>query len=86
VRPERSAERTAAILIGAFLAALISSLLLAPLIFVEGCPGSAGQDSCRQYPPRTLLGHEANIWLWGVTVVAIGLVTVWLIRRAASHR
>ena len=88
MRPERSAERTAAILISAFLVAVIASVALAPMIFAEGCPGSAApDDSCRQSPPRTLLGYEANqVWLWAATMVATALVTVWLIRRAAPNR
>jgi hypothetical protein len=87
MRPERSAQRTVAILIGAFLAAIVASLLLGPMIFVEGCPASAGTvGSCRQYPPRTLLGHEANVWLWGSALAAIGSVSVWLIWRATPHR
>lgn len=83
MRPQRSQERTAAILIAAFLACLVASLLLAPMIFVQGCPGSTGStESCRDYPPMTLLGHQANVWLWGAAIAAIVLITVWLVRRA----
>lgn len=86
MRPQRSPERTAAILIGAFLACLVASLLLAPMIFAQGCPSSTeSTDSCRDYPPMTLLGYEANVWLWGAVMAAIVLVTVWLVRRAEPN-
>lgn len=83
MRRIRNRERTAAIVTAACLAGLVASLLLAPMVYAEGCPGSAEMDfSCQQYPPQTLLGDEANLWLWFAAPLMILLGAVLLIRRA----
>lgn len=80
----RSPERTAVILVTAFVAAVVASLLLAPMIEVQGCAASTDSrdPSCQDYPPQTLWGYEANVWIWIAALLAISVIAFWLIRRA----
>lgn len=75
-------------LLSALMAAVVASLLLAPMSQASGCASSAvsADPSCQTFPARTLIGFEANPWLWAAVLLVIAVVTVWVLRHGKSKR
>ena len=90
--PRRSPEYVAVVLTGAVIVALVVSALLAPIMIPAGCDASPDPDGdpfCTTYPAQTLLGLEANVWLWAGVLVIVAAIAIWLLfwhkPRAARH-
>ena len=77
--PSRPRNRTPTplVLSGALLAAILASLLLAPVMVSHTCfsvdvPGDGRY--CGDTATDTLLGYEGNLWLWmgSLVLIAVG--------------
>ncbi|MCH6230159.1 hypothetical protein MK786_05350 [Microbacterium sp. CFH 31415] len=70
----RRRARVAIVLVGALVATIVASLLLAPAMVSRNCfsvdvPGDGRY--CGDTATDTLLGYESNLWLWIGSLVLI---------------
>ena len=86
--PLPRAERTAVVLVGAVIAALLATLLLAPMISGGYCNDSSepGASVCGSFGPQTLAGWPITVWPWVVALVVIAAVAITLVIRAVRRR
>ncbi|MHC2998800.1 hypothetical protein [Microbacterium sp. HJ5] len=86
--PQRSGEHIVLIFVGAFVAFVVASLLLAPTTTPGMCVDSPDPDAsyCTEFPMQTLLGFEANAWVWIGALVVIVIRAAALIARGRRRR
>lgn len=86
--PLPRAERPAAIIVGAVIAAIIATLLLAPMITGGYCNDSSdpAKSVCGTIGPQTLAGWPISVWPWAAALVVIATVAIALVLRAARRR
>ena len=91
--PIGSRARVITVLVGALVAMIVASLLLAPAMVSRSCfsvdvPGDG--QYCGDTATVTLLGYEGDLWLWigslVLIVVAAGILITAPRRRRAQLR
>ncbi|MFB8145369.1 hypothetical protein ACFC1W_01345 [Microbacterium sp. NPDC056003] len=85
----RRRERVAIVLVGAFVATIVASLLLAPVMVSRTCfsvdvPGDG--QYCGDTATDTMLGYEGNLRLWIGSLVLIVVAAGILITAPRRRR